>query len=248
VTHYEKAPIAEALIDIQFKGPETTPVELLELQSREGASYPERKPLFFAAVRFEGTQVDQPPGITTHPSTQRGWAFLTADKLQLWQVRVDGFTFSRLAPYQSWPPFRDEALRLWQISKTVCKPESVTRVAVRYINRLELPLPLKDFKDYLLTVPEVSPHLPQGLSNYFMQLQIPQEDIKAMLVLNQQLVTPNLDPPPRTVSVILDIDLFRAQELPQDEHGLWSFLQELHDKKNEIFEACITDLTRELIK
>lgn len=247
VTHYEKAPITEALIDIQFKGPENAPAELAELQGRAGESYAEKKPIFIAAVLFDGTQPDVAPGITSQGSTQRGWAFVAADKLQIWQARVDGFSLSRLAPYQSWPPFRDEARRLWELCKPVFRPEQITRIAVRYINRLELPLPLRDFKDYLQTVPEVSPKLPQGLASYFMQLQIPQEDVKSLLVLNQQLV-PNLTPEPKTASVILDIDLFRVQELPQDEDGLWNCFEQLHEKKNEVFEGCITDLTRELIK
>ena len=246
--HYEKAPITEALIDIQFKGPETTPAQLLELQSGEGGSYPEKKPLYFASILLDGTQPGEPPGFSSSGSTQRGWAFVAADKLQIWHVRTDGFTFSRLVPYQSWEPFRAEARRLWDLTRPFLKPEAVTRVAVRYINRLEFPLPLRDFKDYLLTVPEVSPRLPQGLLTYFMQLQIPQEDIQALLVLNQQLLPTQPDSQPKTASVILDIDLFRAHELPQDEEGLWDLFEKLHEKKNEVFEGCITDRTRELIK
>ena len=96
--------------------------------------------------------------------------------------------------------------------------------------------------------PPLSPALPQGLLNYFMQLQIPQEDLQGLLVLNQSLVPPQPGPQPTTVSVLLDIDLFRAHDLPQDDEGLWSFFERLHAKKNEVFEGCITDLTRELIK
>ncbi len=108
-------------------------------------------------------------------------------------------------------------------------------------------MPIRDFKDYLLTVPEVSPKLPQGLSTFFMQLQIPQEDVKSLLVLNQQLAPPPTTQP-MTASVILDIDLFRVHELPQEEDALWKCFEQLHNKKNEVFEGCITDSTRELFK
>lgn len=33
-----------------------------------------------------------------------------------------------------------------------------------------------------------------------------------------------------------------------DEEGVWSFFEELHVRKNQIFEACLTDRTRELIR
>ena len=124
----------------------------------------------------------------------------------------------------------------------------MTRVAVRYINRLELPLPLKDFRDYLRTVPEVSPALPQGLSTFFMQLQIPQEEIKALLILNQSLLPPS-EPgqEQKSISLLLDIDLFRAQELPRMKMASGSTSRSSREEKS-IFEGCITDLTRELYK
>ena len=103
--------------------------------------------------------------------------------------------------------------------------------------------PFEDFKDYLRTVPEVSPDLPQGLSGYFMQLQIPQEDLRAMLILNQAIIPP---PTPKVVSVLLDIDLGREIELP-DTEAAWDVLEQLHTRTDQVFEACITDRTRELI-
>ncbi|MFN5625028.1 MAG: TIGR04255 family protein, partial [Planctomyces sp.] len=47
-------------------------------------------------------------------------------------------------------------------------------------------------------------------------------------------------------SVVLDIDLFQDHALPNDEAELWKCFEALHDRKNEIFEACITDAAREL--
>ena len=247
MTHYGRAPITEALIDIRVQGPEPSIEQLMELQQEEIERYPEKKPVYFASIELRRYEPDEAPTFAGQSSTQRGWAFVAADKLQIWQAQRDGFTFSRLAPYESWAPFKDEARRLWTNTRATLKPQSVTRVAVRYINRLELPLSLKDFKDYLRTVPEVSPALPQGLSTFFMQLQIPQEDIKALLILNQSLLPPSeLGQEQKSVSLLLDIDLFRAQELPQDDDGIWNYFDELHAKKNQIFEGCITDLTREL--
>jgi uncharacterized protein (TIGR04255 family) len=116
---------------------------------------------------------------------------------------------------------------------------------VRYINRLDLPLPLEDFKDYLRTVPEVSSDLPQGLSGLLMQLAIPQEDIGALLLLNEALLP---SPDPDTVSILLDIDLFRELETSIDEEELWRTLDQFRVRKNYVFEACITERTKELIR
>lgn len=247
VTRYEKAPITEALLDIRVKGPEPSLEQLATLQAQVGDSYPHRKSLFVTEIEIGSNSADEVPILNSQNGAQRGWAFLSTDKLQIWQVQREGFTFSRLAPYDCWDSFRNEARRLWEITRPVLGPEAVARVALRYINRLELPLPLKDFKDYLRTAPEVSPELPQGLSAYFMQLQIPQDDIRAMIILNQSLLPSPPGREPGTATVLLDIDVSRTRELSEDERGLWSYFEELHTSKNKIFEGCITDRTRELI-
>ncbi len=150
---------------------------------------------------------------------------------------------SRLAPYQRWESFRDEARRLWNKYAAVVQAEKISRVAVRYINRINIPLPLGDFSEYLRTVPEVSSDLPQGLSGYIMHLAIPLEDIKCLCLLNEAIVSPSA---PETVSVVLDIDVFRTVELPTDQAELWDLVEVLRERKNLIFEACITDKAREL--
>ena len=53
---------------------------------------------------------------------------------------------------------------------------------------------------------------------------------------------------PRTASVALDIDLFRAEDLPDDDGQRRRLFEELRCRKNEVFEACITEKTRELIR
>ena len=137
-------------------------------------------------------------GFSTSSSTKHvGFSLTSEDGKQVFQVRLDGFAMIRLAPYASWDPFRDEARRLWNNYRESTHPVKVDRMAVRYVNRLELPLPLVDFKEYLRTVPEVSPDLPQSLAGFFMQLNIPELDIASTLLLNQTII----DSPRRRLSV-----------------------------------------------
>ena len=45
---------------------------------------------------------------------------------------------------------------------------------------------------------------------------------------------------------ILDIDVSREANLPQNEDGLWELADRMRVHKNTAFEACITDRAREL--
>ena len=239
--HYPKAPITEALIDIRVELPEGTTVRELEtVQTGLESVYPTRKQRHVAVVQ---AQVGRALAAAAASSQPDGVLLVSGDEKQVFQARLDGFTFSRLAPYEEWDTFRSEARRLWDVYRCVAKPAKVTRLAVRYINRLDLPMPVHDLKEYLRTVPEVSPDLPQDLAGCFMQLRIQQCDLQSCLLLTEAIIEPAK---PGVASVVLDIDVFRVDEVPTEEKAIWSVLEELRGRKNEVFEACITDKAREL--
>jgi uncharacterized protein (TIGR04255 family) len=243
--HYTKASITEALIDLRVELPsELALAALREIQRSIESDYPIVEDLMVAQGSFQAGS-----NVTATASQSRvGYRCLSSDEKRILQARVDGFTFSQLAPYDTWETLRNEAQKLWQVYSSVTQPKTIQRVAVRYINRLDLPIDASgslDFKDYLRTVPEISPHLPQGLSDYFMQLQIPQPDLQASLILNEAIFPPVTQ---NIVSVLLDIDLFSTVEFFADHEAAWGLLEKFHDRKNEIFEACITDRTRELLQ
>jgi uncharacterized protein (TIGR04255 family) len=224
-----RSPISEAIIDFQVKLLEG--VGSSDIEHCQDAAYPGKK----ALSREESTA--ETPAAT-------GFLFSSADEKQLYQARSDGFTMHRLAPYESWETFRDEARRLWTLYRETARPLGVERVALRYINRLDLPLPPGELEDYLRTFPEVAPDLPQELEGFFLQLTIAQRDLESTLLLRELIVPPTN---PGVVSVVLDIDLVRSAEIPPDEARIWSFIEALHARKTAIFEACITDRAREVI-
>ena len=132
---YERAPITEAIIDIRVQAePALRTLEELHLQVAD--LYPGKTKRFEvvgqisagAAVGASATQ------------TQTGFAFTSKDSKQIFQAKTEGFTFSRLRPYGNWVELRDEARRLWAIYRDATTPIRISRVAVRYINQIDIPL------------------------------------------------------------------------------------------------------------
>jgi uncharacterized protein (TIGR04255 family) len=248
--HYSRAPITEAVIDLRVAHAQEFFIEdLAPIRDAIADRYPRQESLYSGQVNIpigEPTQVE-----TFHQQT--GFRFVAQDGRQIFQARLDGFAFSVLAPYDRWETFRDEARRLWDLYRSVTKVEGITRVAVRYINRIDIPTadsPTVKLEDYLKMYPEIPVDWPsKDLSNFFAQLQLPQEDLECMLVVNQATTQPpNLE----TTSILLDFDLFREQyEEPwrvDDDAAVWGFLEQLHDRKNEYFETSITEKTKGLIR
>ena len=228
------------MIDLRVDLPTGFTIEQVEaLHQRVIDQYPGR----LKRVHVEGAvTVGAEPGFTSK-QTETGFVFQSSDGLQVCQFRLDGFSFSRLRPYKDWRSLSDEARRLWAMYKEELAPLRITRIAVRYINQIDIPLPAVDYKDYFRTTPEVSPDLPQGLSGFFMQLQFPLELRDGYMVLTQTAVAA---PKPDMHSVILDLDAhYDGPEVASDEE-VWARLEELRDVKNHFFEGSITERTREL--
>ncbi len=239
--HYSRAPITEALIDLRVQLPSgVTVADLEKIHAKEVTRYPAKDKQYTFSTQV---RLGDEPG-TAMAQQEIGWRLRSNDKPYVCQVQLGGFTLSRLVPYDCWETLRAEAQRLWSLYADVAKPQHVTRVAVRYINRLDIPLPLEDFEKYLTAMPRIPPTLPQALAGFFVQVQVPQEGLGGMLILTETLIQPAR---PDVVSVVLDIDLYKDKDVGQGS-DVWSFLEELRVRKNQVFEGCITDAMRELIR
>lgn len=248
--YYSQAPIKEAIIDLKVLLPTDFAVEtFLNIHDAIHNDFPTIQPIHTSSLVLQaGTDIQLGPDVQIGTNQQHsGFLFKSKDNLQIIQATLQGFTFNQLAPYESWEKFSGTARSLWQIYRNVCKPSFLVRAAIRYINQFNIPATESiDLKDYFKTIPEIALDLPQkNLNSFFMQLQIPQDDLSCMLILNENLVPP---PTPGFLSIIFDIDLFRQSVWKSEDESLWDFLNQLRDRKNQIFTASITNKTEELIK
>jgi len=241
---FGNAPITEALLDIRVVLPENTRLEqLLPFQERVKEWYPNKRDRKLWKSRFH--LKEEGPEISGAVGGADGFFLSSLDGKNIVQCRLDGFTFNRLKPYDKWETMRDEASRLWHDYVSIALPTRITRVALRYINRIEIPLPMNDFKDYSLTGPEIAPGLPQGLAGFFLQLRIPIAETST-----QVIVTETIEPitESKRLPFILDIDVFREAAYQVHEPAAWDVLEKLHELKNEVFFKSITPKARELFR
>ncbi len=238
--HLSKAPITEALIDIRVMLPaHTRTIEhLAALDEKFRGLYPDKKTINEFQYKLEAG----PPHTEQTSSKQLGFKYTNGDNTQVIQATISGFTFSRLPPYEDWTKLRAEAWRAWEIYADLVQPESIIRVASRYINKLDLPGPHIDFDQYLNYVPVVPKTLPQALAGFFSRIVVP--DIKGQcLAIITQMYQPGQDP--SAISVVLDIDVFR-EKLFVNEQEAWATIDQLRDFKNLVFFDSITEKSAEL--
>ncbi len=241
---FPKAPISEALIDIRVQLPGNVSLADLEkLHTSIKAEYPDKK----TRTMWEGTfdvKSEKEPIQRTRLQVD-GYAFITSDGRQVVQYRLDGFTFSRLRPYSRWEDVYAEVRRLWDIYRTATNPLLVTRLAVRYINAIEIPSKTFETDDYFTAAPKIPEGLPQGLQHFLTRLVIPFPDRGAVAIVIQ---TPSVKQDPVNTAILLDIDVFEEVSLSPEDARIYEILSVLREIKNEVFFKSITERTKELFR
>ncbi|MCI1267913.1 MAG: TIGR04255 family protein [Saprospiraceae bacterium] len=238
---YSNAPIREAVYDIRVDRLNIKQIEdLAAFKELVKDNFPieKKKHNFTGQIQFSP---DKPIESKAH-SNLTGYVFLSDDQTRQLQVRIDGITLNILKPYNNWEVHFDQFIKLWEIYKDMFSPNNVVRIALRFINKIEIPLPIVDFQHYILNMPPIPSCLPQIFTTFFMQVQVPSND-KYRNIIITETIEPEIE---GMLPFILDIDVFQELNLQNSTNSIISNFEELRKIKNEIFENCITDKTRAL--
>ena len=239
------APITEAILDINVKLPDGLDLNIFdEFQENIKNSFKDRltKRSFEAKFKLSPGKDEISP--LTHKGSAEGYLFRSPNENKIVQTSLNGFTFNKLRPYENWEIFHREARELWELYYQITRPIKVSKIALRYINRIEIPLPFDDFSEYILTSPQVAPGLPQGLSHYFMRIEIPNPEIGALAIIIQTMQKPTDS---QKLPLIFDIDVTK-DNYTGEQSEIWNEFESLRNFKNGIFFNSITEKTKELFK
>ena len=238
--HLENAPIREALFDIHVKMPEDTTIEKIEgFGQLIKDDYPQVSKRWATNIRIK---LGSPPERVEQE--QIGYGFISKDNKQVLQVRLDGFTFSRLRPYETWEKLRDETKRLWNLFVDSLKPISIERVACRFINELPLEQPIK-LDEHITSPPSRVKGLPDLPESFLTRMAIPNNELSAKAIITQAFEGVNKE---GKAVLILDIDVFKKGPFAVDSDEAWNTLESFHDYKNQIFFGSVTEHTVEKYK
>lgn len=230
---------------IQTKlGSEMPVSQLVQIGEKIKSSYPTQKELreFQAHVAVAPHQARSQSFAPAHV----GYRYEKPNPPFVAHVRPNELLVSRLKPYDRWENLLAEAQWLWSEYCAICRPEAITRIATRFINRIELPMNGLDFDVYLAAAPIIPKGLPQTFEGFLTRIVVPHPETGAHIAMSQWLDAPN--PQTRTLPVIIDIDVFKEVDLPGDSPVLWEILAKMRDVKNHAFFDSVTPTCLELFR
>jgi uncharacterized protein (TIGR04255 family) len=219
--HYSRAPIVEAILDFKIPRLEDDKVLLLaEVRRLLAEDYPDE-----VAADDDNDRLSN--------------AFRSADGLRIIRPRLDGLAFSRLAPYDTWESFTDDARVAWAAYISVIRPTELTGFITRYINQLKIPfgVPLYRFFNVYPAMPDKDVLFDRMF--LFTETTLVEPPGKLSVIM-----TPS-DPVDEThFSMMLDnIFSFRVR----DESVIWKNLDQIRKIKNDTFNAQLTDELKETL-
>ncbi len=237
--HLENAPIIEAVLDVRVKNRAGFSVSEFE---KIGTALNTEFVIKKNVVEFQTNirlKKDGPASADLNDQIV-GFQFWSTDQLNVTSFRKDGFSFSRLRPYTNWAQVFGKMQPLWEAYLKIAQPELITRIAVRYINKVSIPAPVADFDDYFTAIAKVPKELPQFISNFLSRVVIhdPHSGLSAAIT---QVLEPLISGQP--VVVLLDVDAYynTSGDFKVDDPKIPIIFEQLREFKNRIFFASLTE-------
>lgn len=235
------APIVEAVVDIDCDLPPVAEADINAIEAvglnAFGDRYPnpQRRMVSEHEVRLEP---GRPPAVQLREGLQ-AFLYRSEDGKQIVQMRPNGFSFNRLAPYSTLDDYLPEIERTWRLFMGITHPVVCRVVRMRYINRIELPLTdgKVDLDKYLKVAPRSADDQRLTLTGFLGQQTLlePATGSQANVVFATQQMTDARLP------VIFDIAAFRVGDLePGDWESISGRINQLRELKNLIFRNSLT--------
>lgn len=240
-------PIVEAVLDIDCDTPPNVELQALEESARERFhdQYPKSRKQFSHEVQFEA----KPEALSSLSARHaiQALQFLTNDEKQLVQVRAQGFSFNRLAPYSNLDDYLREIERTWRLYVEVAEPIMTRLVRLRYINRITLPTEAGkvDLDDFLKIGPRSADQETLSLTGFLIQQSAVEKESHHQVSLTLHSRSPENE----LLPVILDIAVAHPVEVaPSDWEAIHETMKSLRRLKNRIFLNTLTDKCMQLFQ
>ncbi len=238
---YANPPVLEAVCQFQFK--ETDPWDWTVpglIYDRIKGTFPVKRQE--NAIQISVTQGKPAEAVSSGAITKM--QFLREDSSALVQVQPHVLTVNQLKPYPEWPAFKALILEQLHVYTDVAKEQQLTRIGLRYINRIEIPAAKFELEQYFVALPSVPAGIPDTFGSFLMQVEIPHDDPSMTL----RLAVGSLPPSAADQSaVMLDLDMVTDQAPNID--GVAAWLDTAHDRLETVFDKSLTEKThKELLK
>lgn len=242
---YPNPTIHEALCEIHFQLPDGVswqPSLPGELFKRIQSEFPKLEPATQIGFRLQvgPGEVEQ----AFFPPQQR-MRYRHESRNLLLQLSEGIFTVNELEKYPGWEQMRSDILRYWETAREVTEPGAVTRIGLRYINRIQRTLPDERAGDWLAPSDFVAGSALSSLPGFLSRVQTRLDPQRRLIVT----VTDTFDAVGQdTQPIVLDIDCIVQKQIGVQHGDIAREIDELHNLVWRVFRASKTPRLERFLK
>ena len=237
---YVNPPVVEAVCEFRFAP--STPWDTsiaARLYERMKHVFPREERRDIHELEVVQTEVGIEPKVR---QTER-FMFLSADGNEFIQVGPQLLATNRLKPYVSWEAYQPTIALAFEALMSVVPVDSIERIGLRYINRIEIASANVTLDDYFEFRPYTGERLPKAMAAFRLAGLFAFDDRRAGCKI--ELVNAIAETPEAT-AFLLDIDYFTTEVESVRAHHALEWVWIAHQRVEDVFEGCITDRLREM--
>ncbi|MBU4225210.1 MAG: TIGR04255 family protein [Chloroflexi bacterium] len=189
--------------------------------------------------------IQSPQGMQQQTRTVERVLFLTRDRKIFIQAGPHLLAVNCLKPYPTWNGFKPRIENAFRSLTEIVDIKGLQRIGLRYINHIEIPARSINLEEYFEFRPFLGQNLPQNIANFIVGCVWHFSNGRDSCRVQ---ITNALPEKPDNTAFLLDLDYFLAQPKAVSVNQALEWVEEAHQKVEEIFEGCITEPVREIFR
>jgi uncharacterized protein (TIGR04255 family) len=235
---YPRPTIVQVLCEIAFTSAEEVKLRAAELYPVFSSEFPEIQPvqttLQFKLVMGQGIPApDAPPN--PNASALR---FTTGDGKRFVQISPTNFVYQSSDRYLGWEKFKEALLALWSASTATTKPITITKVGLRYVNRIIKSKKYRAPGDWLKPTADLPAALLASKEHFLARIE------SSPLPSHLRLLTLANEPPGPDWplgAILWDLDRLSTGAFAAQDKQILKTLELLHEDVWKSFDSAATD-------
>jgi uncharacterized protein (TIGR04255 family) len=239
---YPNPTIIQVSCEIAFAATTNEALDLSSLLGVLGKEFPVVQPV--QNLQLQIVLGNQPSIVPSPPSAGVAFRFASTDSKRSVQVSKINFIYQWDAPYPNWPTFKKGLMALWSSCVPHLSPGIVTKLGLRYINRIPQSEDFPRLADWIRPTDDIPKSLLASRDHFLGRIESsPQEANLRLVTLVRETATP--DRP--FGSVIFDIDRIATEQFEPTDDAISEKLEFVHEDIWRAFDSATTDTLKALL-
>lgn len=243
---FNKPPLIEALCQFQFIPAADRPLDSTVpglMYARIRGEYPtiKEQPGLQMDFALDGTATPQLSPMTSRVLFERkdGKVFV--------QIAPNFLAINHLLPYPGWEQFEEIIFSHLDLYQEIAKPQAISHMELRYINRLEIPRevsgPSLNIPDFCAAYPQVPESLVRsGLVKFVQRVEIEVAEASGTLVIQSGDTAATQSD---HIGILLDLSFVQFSDTQVALKTASAWIKQAHEEVERAFLACIAPKARE---